>query len=59
MQKLGGRKFIFSVYSFTVVALLAAFGAITPEVFQIVTISIITGYLAANVSQKVFTKPQE
>lgn len=55
-QKAGGRKFIFSVYSFTVVSALSVFGAITPDIFQIVSISIITGYMAANVSQKVFVK---
>lgn len=56
MNKLGGRKFGFSVYAFTVASVLVYVGVIDPTVYQFVATAIITGYLVANVSQKVFTK---
>lgn len=54
MNKLGGRKFGFSVYAFTVASVLVYAGVIDPTVYQFVATAIITGYLVANVSQKVF-----
>jgi hypothetical protein len=56
MNKFGGRKFIFALYAFSVASILVACAAIDATTFQFIATAIITGYLAANVTQKVFTK---
>lgn len=56
LSKMGGRKFLLSIFVILLASILCWFGKIEDGIFSVIAVTVITAFSVANVTQKFNSK---